>query len=234
RTLLSDFGLARASDDASLTHTGFHPGTPQYMSPEQARGDAVDTRSDLFSLGSVLYTACAGRPPFRAETSYGILRRITDSEPRPLREINPDVPVWLEGIIARLHAKAPGDRFQSADEVAQVLRGCLAHVQQPNQVELPEVCQPRGGRVSTFRMVTLIASTLLLLIVFLGMLVYPGPDGVGTTDNNPRQNVSPSAPTPLDWDATALELQEFEQEFEPFESQFDVLWASPPEGSPSP
>ncbi|MCA9030286.1 MAG: serine/threonine protein kinase [Planctomycetaceae bacterium] len=234
RTLLSDFGLARASDDASLTHTGFHPGTPQYMSPEQARGDAVDTRSDLFSLGSVLYTACAGRPPFRAETSYGILRRITDSEPRPLREINPDVPVWLEGIIARLHAKAPGDRFQSADEVAQVLRGCLAHVQQPNQVELPEVCQPRGGRVSTFRMVTLIASTLLLLLVFLGMLVYPGPDGVGTTDNNPPQNVSPATPTELDWDATAQELQEFEQEFEPFESQFDVLWASPPEGSPSP
>jgi len=56
RALITDFGLARASDDASLTQTGFHPGTPQYMSPEQSSGEPVDARSDLFSLGSVLYT----------------------------------------------------------------------------------------------------------------------------------------------------------------------------------
>ncbi len=62
RALITDFGLARAADDASLTRTGFHPGTPQYMSPEQAAGEQVDARSDLFSLGSVLYTMCTGRP----------------------------------------------------------------------------------------------------------------------------------------------------------------------------
>src|SRR4029078_1021418 len=58
RALLTDFGLARAADDASLTHTGYLPGTPHYMSPEQARGDAIDARSDLFSLGSVMYAMC--------------------------------------------------------------------------------------------------------------------------------------------------------------------------------
>ncbi|MCC6510459.1 MAG: serine/threonine protein kinase, partial [Pirellulaceae bacterium] len=68
RSLITDFGLARTTDDASLTNTGHYAGTPQYMSPEQARGDAIDFRSDLFSLGSVIYTMCAGRPPFRAET----------------------------------------------------------------------------------------------------------------------------------------------------------------------
>ncbi len=74
-----------------MTQTGVIAGTPQYMSPEQARGESVDHRSDLFSLGSVLYTACTGRPPFRSEAAYGILRRITDSDPRPIREINADI-----------------------------------------------------------------------------------------------------------------------------------------------
>jgi len=83
RVMLTDFGLARAVDDASLTKTGVIAGTPQYMSPEQARGEAIDHRSDLFSLGSVMYAMCTGRPPFRAETSYGILRRITDLESFP-------------------------------------------------------------------------------------------------------------------------------------------------------
>ena len=105
RALITDFGLARAADDASLTRTGFHPGTPQYMSPEQAAGEQVDARSDLFSLGSLLYTMCTGRPPFRAETSLGVLRRITDIEPRPIREINPNIPEWLCSIISKLMAK---------------------------------------------------------------------------------------------------------------------------------
>jgi serine/threonine-protein kinase len=138
RVKLTDFGLARAADDASLTRTGFIAGTPQYMSPEQARGEAVDSRSDLFSLGSVMYAMCTGRLPFRAETSYGVLRRITDEEPRPIREINPEVPEWLCRIIARLMAKHPEERFQSAAEVAQLFEACLAHVQQPSAARLPE------------------------------------------------------------------------------------------------
>ena len=92
RVKLTDFGLACAADDASLTKTGIIAGTPPYMSPEQARGESVDQRSDLFSLGSVLYAMCTGRVLFRAETSYGVLRRVTDEEPRPIREINPDIP----------------------------------------------------------------------------------------------------------------------------------------------
>lgn len=147
RVLITDFGLARAADDASLTKTGVIAGTPQYMSPEQARGEAVDQRSDLFSLGSVMYTMCTGRAPFRAETSYGVLRRITDEEPRPIREINPEIPEWLCRIIGRLMAKQPEDRFESAGEVAELLEECLAHVQQPTTVPLPaSVASPaRGG-----------------------------------------------------------------------------------------
>jgi|GEM_PF-3245627 hypothetical protein len=141
RALLTDFGLARAADDATLTRTGFHPGTPQYMSPEQARGDGMDARSDLFSLGSVVYVMCTGRPPFRAECSLGILRKITDTEPAPIRAINPAIPEWLEGLVEKLMAKRIEDRFQSAAEVATIFEACLAHVQEPLRHPLPKRCQ---------------------------------------------------------------------------------------------
>ena len=137
RVTLTDFGLARTVDDATLTRSGVIAGTPQYMSPEQARGDAVDGRSDLFSLGSVMYAMSTGRAPFRAETPFGILRRITDDETRSIREINPGIPDWLESIIRRLHAKSPADRFQTPSEIADLLEACLAHVQQPTIIQLP-------------------------------------------------------------------------------------------------
>src|SRR5205807_9975338 len=78
RVKITDFGLARSVDDASLTQSGVLTGTPQYMAPEQARGEAQDHRVDLFSLGSVLYALCAGRPPFRANTTMAVLRRVSD------------------------------------------------------------------------------------------------------------------------------------------------------------
>ena len=170
RVMLTDFGLARAVDDASLTRTGLIAGTPQYMSPEQARGDAIDTRSDLFSFGSVLYAISTGRPPFRAETSYGILRRVTDEPQRPATELNTSLPVWLSSIIDRLLAKSAEDRFASANEVAELLEGCLAHVQQPNVLPLPaaarELVQARfsARRLATITLVFAIAVTLPLLL----------------------------------------------------------------------
>ena len=151
RAMLTDFGLARAVDDATLTRSGVIAGTPQFMSPEQARGDSVDARSDLFSLGSVLYAMCTGRPPFRAETSYGILRRITDVEPRPIREINPEIPDWLVAAVGKLHAKDRAERFQSAEELAKLLEGCLAHVQQPTVVPLPKSLSESNTAHSTRR-----------------------------------------------------------------------------------
>lgn len=137
RVLLTDFGLAKAVDDATVTRSGIVAGTPQYMSPEQSRGEPVDARSDLFSLGSVMYAMAAGRPPFRAETSVAVLRMISDYQACSLREFNPNVPDWLQLIVAHLHEKFAGQRFQSAAEVARLLEQCLAHVQQPTVNRLP-------------------------------------------------------------------------------------------------
>lgn len=138
RVTLTDFGLARAVDDASLTRTGFLAGTPQYMSPEQARGSNVDFRSDLFSLGSVLYAMCTGKPPFEAENTIAILMRIASESPSPIQGINPSIPPWLIAIISKLMAKSPVDRFANACEVADVMETCLAHYQNPNLVPLPD------------------------------------------------------------------------------------------------
>ena len=138
RVMITDFGLARAADDASMTRSGVIAGTPQYMSPEQSRGADIDCRSDLFSLGSVLYFMCTGRSPYRAETTMGVLHRIVNDDPRSIQAINPDVPVWLQSIIQRMLQKDADDRYQSAEEVADVLGGWLAHRQQPEHVPPPQ------------------------------------------------------------------------------------------------
>ena len=171
RVMITDFGLARAADDASLTRSGVIAGTPQYMSPEQARGEGVGAGSDLFSLGSVMYAMCTGRAPFRAETPYGILRRITDNAPRPIRELNPGIPDWLCGIVGRLHEKHAAKRFTSAHEAADLLAECVAHVQQPNDVPLPE--QLRRYRSASRRRPLRIGLVGLAVICSLMWLVWP-------------------------------------------------------------
>jgi len=134
RVKLTDFGLARAADDASLTQSGTVAGTPMYMAPEQAEGKAIDQRADLFSLGSVFYVMLSGRPPFRASGTMAVLKRVCEDAPRPIREIIPEVPEWLCDIIAKLHAKKPEDRFQTAKEVADLLAQRLADVQAGRQI----------------------------------------------------------------------------------------------------
>src|SRR5947209_16703277 len=99
-----------------------------YMAPEQAKGDTLDHRADLFSLGSVLYVMAAGRPPFRANSTLAVLKRVAEDTPRDIREIIPETPPWLCAIIAKLHAKNPDDRYQSARDVADVLTDCAAQL----------------------------------------------------------------------------------------------------------
>lgn len=130
RAILTDFGLARAMDDASLTQTGIIAGTPHYMSPEQASGGDIDARSDLFSLGAVLYFMSTGHPPFRAASALAVLHRICREPHRPVRYWNKDVPDELADIIDQLLEKKPSRRLASAEEVRQRLASLLSQVQQ--------------------------------------------------------------------------------------------------------
>ncbi len=98
----------------------------------------VDHRTDLFSLGSVMYTMCTGRSPFRAENTVAMISRVCEDTPRPIRNVNPEIPGWLIQIIDELLAKSVAERFQSASELAELLGQCLAHLQQPSVNPLPE------------------------------------------------------------------------------------------------
>jgi serine/threonine protein kinase len=192
RLYITDFGLARAVDDASVTRTGVIAGTPQYMSPEQARGEFVDARSDLFSLGSVMYAMCTGRVPFRADSPYGILRRIIDDAPRDMREINPDVPTWLCQIVHRLHAKSASDRFESAHEVSSLLSECLAHVRQPTLYPLPpQLVQRRRVWQKVFAAAFIAVS--LLVAVAWQMMSPPREDETRVARRNPVGAMVPTA-----------------------------------------
>ena len=145
---ITDFGLARAADDASITQSGFVAGTPLYMAPEQAQGEPIDQRADLFSLGSVLYTMCSGRPPFRAANTLAVLKRVVEDTPRPIREIIPEVPEWLCALISGLQAKNPADRITSARDLSDLLAQRLAELRGPGTIPLvPDV--PNSGKAKT-------------------------------------------------------------------------------------
>lgn len=211
RVSIMDFGLARTVDDATLTQSGVIAGTPQYMSPEQARGDTVDERSDLFSLGSLIYIMSTGHPPFRAETAYGILRRITDENARSIRDIRSDLPSWLEVLVKKLHAKSAADRYQSADEVASVLRACLAHVQSVHS-PLPEsLIRPRSPHQPRF-----IFAVAAATVVGLLWALWPADPSVpnemqGNRDSAQRETKSLVADTPsqVPYEDESVEIPDF-------------------------
>lgn len=168
RVLITDFGLARALNDSSVTASGHLAGTPQYMSPEQSRGDRVDHRSDLFSLGSVLYAMLAGRPPFRAETAVAIMQKVSRDRAKPIHEVQDHLPFWAHQLIERLHAKNPNDRIATAVEASSLIRCCLQHVQNPSSGPLP-----RGFHVTQNKSVRpILQVTAVLLTVLLCALAF--------------------------------------------------------------
>jgi serine/threonine protein kinase len=123
RVKIVDFGLARLRDeDARLTQSGNVVGTPAYMSPEQANGQELDARSDLFSLGAVLYQLCTGVTPFRGASMFDTLLAVVSQVPTPIQELNARISPPLVDLVNRLLAKKPADRPESARVVMEALR----------------------------------------------------------------------------------------------------------------
>ena len=114
-----DFGIARAMSDAqaTMTQTAQVIGTAQYLSPEQARGERVDSRSDLYSTGCLLYELLTGRPPFTGDSPVAIAYQHVRENPIPPSQVDPDVPAWADAIVLKAMAKSPADRYQTAADM---------------------------------------------------------------------------------------------------------------------
>jgi eukaryotic-like serine/threonine-protein kinase len=222
RALLTDFGLARAADDASLTHSGILAGTPHYMSPEQAHGEPVDARSDLFSLGGVLYFMATGHPPFRAEQAMAVLNRICNDRHRPVSAINRKIPDELADVIDRLLEKKPARRFATAAEVEQALAAVLKALQEPPRSQarrwLRRLTRPR--RIAPYAAWAAIAVLVLggLALFYTVSGRHTGQLDLTTTASNHVTNIpvtplarTPAAPAPVPKESL-VPLAEFSNE----------------------
>jgi tRNA A-37 threonylcarbamoyl transferase component Bud32 len=125
RVKVMDFGIARAAADDTLTQTGLVLGTASYLSPEQAQGSQVDSRSDIYSLGCVLYEMLAGRPPFAGDSPVSIAYRHVNEDPRPPSDVAPSVPRELDAVVLRALAKEPDERFATAEEFRTALDAAM-------------------------------------------------------------------------------------------------------------
>ncbi|HSK99843.1 MAG TPA: protein kinase [Rubrobacteraceae bacterium] len=173
---VADFGIARATDATVMTHTSRVLGTVRYLSPEQAMGEPVGPASDLYSLGVVLYEMLTGEVPFEAEGPLAVAMRHLTQEPRPLRELDPSVPVPLEAITLKLLEKRPEERYGSAEALAEDLERFLAGDVASSTAEMsgipPAVDEKRSPRRARRRRSrVLVAALLTVSLAVLGVSI---------------------------------------------------------------
>ena len=234
RVLITDFGLARTVDDASLTRTGVIAGTPSYMSPEQANGDLADRRSDLFSLGSLIYFMATGHPPFRADRAMGVLNRICTHRHKPLWQVAEQLPDELSVLVDQLLEKRTAKRIASADQVHDRLTALLASLQQPRNSVLHRF--KRCG----YRYPRQVASSAVVIVVGLAAIVGAAFSSTTPVEDSSSGTAQSNVPTVRQATAEApigasdvgilnsLESLEFTRGIEELHNQLDTLTESPP------
>src|ERR1700727_1470276 len=168
-----DFGIARAVSDAqaTMTQTAQVIGTAQYLSPEQARGERVDARSDLYSTGCLLYELLTGRPPFTGDSPVAIAYQHVRENPIPPSRVDPEIPAWADSIVLKAMAKDPADRYQSAAEMRTDIQRALSGVPVAAPPQATEMYAPGTRQMGPGTMMAGAAPT--------GTISPYGPDGDG-------------------------------------------------------
>jgi eukaryotic-like serine/threonine-protein kinase len=192
RAKVTDFGIARAGA-SDMTETGSIMGTAQYLSPEQAQGLPVDARSDLYSIGIVLYELLTGQPPFDAESPVTIALKQVSEEPVPPRRINPAVPPAVEAVVMRALRKDPAERFQDADAMIAALEAAITGGYVETIAEDPVAVLEEEDRRNWRRIavIALIVLALAALAIGAWLLLTPEktrvPDVVGERSGTAAQ-----------------------------------------------
>jgi serine/threonine-protein kinase len=176
RVVITDFGLARKEFDATLTKAGVLAGTLNYMSPEQAQGADTDERSDLFSLGSLLYYLATGVAPFRSASPANVIHKVVSEKQKDVRALNPEISEALAQTIDALLAKDPGDRFQTANELEDYLVQLVSHLNQPTKNRLPKLPVIKKSWLAS----TVLAGSFAVLLL-ASAFVYWGVDWDGSS-----------------------------------------------------
>lgn len=177
RTTLTDFGIAKAANQTRITRVGMVFGSPDYMSPEQAKGLALDHRSDIYSIGAILYEMLTGRAPFDTGDPMTTMYRIIHEEPAPASSLNPEIPAAIEAVLRRAMKKRPAERFQSCQELEAALESALGKKPHAPPVSrstaTPAVRQVVQPLQPTSRNLAL-HKTLMLMLLALVVLLFIG------------------------------------------------------------
>jgi serine/threonine-protein kinase len=169
---IMDFGLAKLSNKSLLTHEGTTLGTVAYMSPEQAGGNSVDHRSDIWSLGVILYEIISGKLPFTGDYEQAVIYNIINSEPEPLTAVRSGIPIALDGIIAKCLSKDPDMRYQHVDEIPADLKAAQDMKTTASRIVVPQDIAPthpvkKNTLKIGWQVQILLATVLILLSVSL-------------------------------------------------------------------